>query len=117
MNRTLSLFISSRDNLRAYIRWAWAPQLTQHFILIPILHNPFSLTMQYAIAHSHSAHSFFSNRNTTRRWRASQRALRLPLSFLDPALRTLYVSAMELQAESPNIVTCNPFKKEAEETP
>lgn len=55
--------------------------------------------------------------NAVKRWMASQRARELPLQPSDPYLRAIYVSAIELQARSLNIIACNPYTKEAEELP
>lgn len=55
--------------------------------------------------------------NPTRRLKAYQRSLSYPLSLFDPSLRAIYLSALDLQARSANIVACNPFTKEAEELP
>lgn len=56
-------------------------------------------------------------RGPTRRWKAYQRSLSFPLSIFDPCLRAIYLSALDLQARSANIIACNPYSKEAEELP
>lgn len=113
INRTLK-YIFFEASLRAYIRWAWstlnsAPHPSQSFLI---------LIMQYEHMRSHyTSTSLPSNRNTVLCWKASQHALKQPLRFLDPALCVLYLSAMELQTRSSNIIACNPCKREAEEIP
>lgn len=76
------------------------------------------IQMCYHSTFFHSDNTYPSLHSSSRkpdRYRASQQQLAHSLSLFDSLLHAIYRSALETQTQSHNIVTCNPFIKQAEE--